>query len=97
MEDNTNNIISIYTPSITLNSPEEYANRARFLFKVLTSENCSYDEAKKVAAEIINIVNYLNLVNQRRIFLEEQQKANELEQEISEKQQETIKPNPDKK
>ena len=68
MEDNTNNVISIYTPSVTLNSPEEYVKRIVFLTQLLASKSCPANKAEEIAKEIENIVRYLSLIQQRRIL-----------------------------
>ena len=77
MENKEDNIISIYTPSVTLNSPEEYAKRAMFLTQLLADKNCPANKAEELADEIINIAGYLALIQKRKNFLKEQQETNE--------------------
>ena len=97
MEEEKNNVISIYTPSVTLNSPEEYAKRIGFLVQLLASKNCPTHRAQEIVKEIKNLTGYLYLTQLRRLHLEEQQKANEQELKLFEKEQEAIKLNQAKK
>ena len=93
MEEARNNVISIYTPEVILNSPEEYAKRIKFLVQLLADKNCPANKATEFVKEIKNLTGYLCLIQLRRIHLEEQQKANELKL----KEQEAIKQNQAKK
>ena len=75
MEEERGKVISIYTPSVTLNSPDGYVKRLAFLGQVLTS-GCPPDVSQEVTKEMLNIVEYLNLRHQRRLLREQQEKIN---------------------
>ena len=78
-EEERNNVISIYTPSVTLNSPEEYAGRIKFLVQLLADKNCPANKADEFVKEIKNLAGYLCLIQLRRIYAEEQQKKKKQE------------------
>ena len=74
MNKNQGKLISLYTPAVPLKTPKEYANRISFLGYVLASMKCSVNEAEEITKEMINLTEYLHLIQQRKL-LKKQQKT----------------------
>jgi len=76
-------VISIYTPAVPLKTLQEYANRISFLGYVLASKNCSISEAEEIHKEMINLIEYLHLIQQRKLLKKEQKSNPKTHQNIN--------------